>query len=169
VPPVKPGIPPPRVKAIIDVNVGMAGGRVTVAVTVGKAGATRGVKGNGKIKAVGRNVPAVRLTITESVGVGGGASAGTRPVMVNPAAVSCGTVTVKGVKLAKGIAALLNGDITGNVGNACRGEKLGMPGIPKKGNTCAFACGINTIDKHIIIPKNINLLFVNFSLMFFIL
>ncbi|MGA1867769.1 MAG: hypothetical protein ACMUJM_04400 [bacterium] len=136
-PPVIPGIPPPRFKAIKEVNVGAAVGRVTVVVTTGKTGTTVGVNGNGATKVVGTGVAAVRLRIMVTVGVGGGAREGTRDVTVNPAAVTWGTVTVKGVKLDGGNAAALNGSAeTGaNIGKV---KGAGTPNILKSGGKKVF-------------------------------
>lgn len=142
VPPPRPGIPPPKFSAMRDVNVGVAGGRATVAVTVGKTGATVGVNGKGAINVVGRSVPAVRLIMTETVGAGAGARDGTREVIVKPAGVTCGTVTVTGVMFARGIAAILTGDKELS-GDEAIGNREGTPKKVGYGNknglkTCAW-------------------------------
>jgi hypothetical protein len=123
----------------MEVNVGIAGGSATVAVTVGSnVGATTGVNGNGAIKVVGRNAPAVRFMITETVGIGGGARVGTSDVTVNPAVVTWGTVTVRGVKLDGGnIAAALRGnaEMGGSIG---KGMRAGTPNRLKIGGRKGF-------------------------------
>ena len=172
-PPVKPGIPPPRFKAIIEVSVGIVGGIVTLAVTVGKTEVIVGVNGNGGINVVGMSVPAVILIRTETVGVGGGARVGTKDVTVNPAIVTWGTVTVTGVKLANGIAWVLKGcKAEGNTGNW--GKKVGNTGVLKNGlklKIWASAFEIIIIENNIRTPNNNKFLFSfikKFNLLFFI-
>jgi len=127
VPPPKPGTPPPRPKAISVVKEGIAAGILTVVAIVGRAEVIGAINGKGARKVVGKTAPAVRFTIMLTVGVRAGWRDGTSEVTVSPAAVTCGTTTVKGLKLGdvKGIAAVLNILLTGDSGEKA-GAKKGL-------------------------------------------